>query len=316
MKSHANRVRPQAARLTKLAADIVETYDQLRGINHLGHCPLPNTNAVVEIAAELKEVLFPGFRRRDNLLRGNVAERVESLLQDVFTKLATQIARALRHEAQLTGDPTSFTDFTAAGEELSLQLLSDIPQLREELSLDAKAAFDGDPAARHVDEIIFCYPGLEAIANHRLAHRLFQLGVPMIPRILSEWSHRETGIDIHPGAKIGTSFFIDHGTGVVIGETCEIAANVRLYQGVTLGALNFPKDERGRVIRGQKRHPTIERNVVIYSNANVLGGTTVVGENSIVGASVSLTKSIPPNTLVTVESPSLRFRDTSRRASA
>lgn len=314
MDNHANRVRTPPRKLSKLAADIVETYEQLGGINHLGHCPLPSTHAVIEIAAELKEILFPGFRRRQNLHRGNVAQRVESLLQDVFAKLATQVSRALRHEAQSTGETTSFTDFSAAGEQLSLQFLEQFPRLREELSLDAKAAFEGDPAARNVDEIIFCYPGLEAITNHRMAHRLFQLGVPMIPRMLSEWSHRETGIDIHPGAKIGPSFFIDHGTGVVIGETCEIADNVRLYQGVTLGALNFPKDERGRVIRGQKRHPTIERNVVIYSNANILGGTTVVGENSIIGASVSLTKSIPPNTLVTVETPSLRFRNTIRRS--
>jgi len=184
--------------------------------------------------------------------------------------------------------------------------------MRSILETDVTAAYDGDPAAASREEIIFCYPGLEAITIHRMAHELYRLEVPLIPRILSEWSHMNTGIDIHPGAHIGPSFFIDHGTGVVIGETCVIASGVKLYQGVTLGALSFDKDGNGNLIRDQKRHPTIEENVVIYANATVLGGDTVVGANSVIGASVSLTKSVPPNTLVTIEKPSLRFREASR----
>ena len=167
------------------------------------------------------------------------------------------------------------------------------------------------PAAGSPDEIIFSYPGIEAVTIQRLAHELFGLEIPLIPRMLTEWAHSRTGIDIHPGARIGPSFFIDHGTGVVIGETCEIASNVKIYQGVTLGAWSFPKDSEGKLIRGKKRHPTIEEGVVIYANASILGGDTVIGANSVIGASVSINKSVPPNTFVTVERPSLRFRDAS-----
>ena len=187
--------------------------------------------------------------------------------------------------------------------------LEALPRLRDLLATDVQAAYEGDPAAQGLDEIILCYPGLQAITVHRLAHELHQLDVPFIPRMMAEWSHSRTGIDIHPGATIGPSFFIDHGTGVVIGETTEIAAHVKLYQGVTLGALSFPKDDSGELVRGQKRHPTIQEGVVIYANATVLGGKTVVGAHSIIGASVSLTQSVPPNTLVTIEKPQLKFRE-------
>jgi serine O-acetyltransferase len=192
-----------------------------------------------------------------------------------------------------------------------LDFLETIPSLRQILASDVQAAYDGDPAAASLDEIIFCYPGLEAVTIHRIAHELYRLNVPLIPRLLSEWSHGNTGIDIHPGARIGPSFFIDHGTGVVIGETCEIAPHVKLYQGVTLGALSFAQDDQGNLIRGQKRHPTIEENVVIYANATILGGDTVIGRNSVIGASVSLSKAVPPNTVVTIDKPTLRFREAS-----
>ena len=183
-----------------------------------------------------------------------------------------------------------------------------LPTIREIIATDVQAAYDGDPAAFDLDEIIFCYPGLKAVTIYRLANLLQRLDVPLIPRMMTEWAHSQTGIDIHPGATIGRSFFIDHGTGVVIGETCEIAEQVKLYQGVTLGAISFPKDSQGKLVRGRKRHPTIENNGVIYANATVLGGNTRVGANSVIGASVSLTKSVPPNTVVTIDKPSLRFR--------
>jgi len=156
---------------------------------------------------------------------------------------------------------------------------------------------------------VLCYPGIEAITIYRLAHELLTLGVPYLPRIMTEWAHRETGIDIHPGAEIGSAFFIDHGTGVVIGETCRIGEGVTLYQGVTLGAWSFPRDEEGQLIRGARRHPTLEDRVTVYSNATILGGTTVVGAGSQIGSSVSLNRSVPPNTIVTIERPSLRFRE-------
>ena len=301
--------------LPELTDRIVASYHDIGTINHLGHCPLPSNDAVVQILQDLKEVIYPGYRRRQNLHMGNVVYHVGDLIDSLHDDLTEQIARALRHEHDLQreiqcGDPRNI-DFERLGQEKAIAFLERLPQIRGTLAMDVQAAFDGDPASKSLDEIIFCYPGLEAVTVYRLAHELYDLAVPFIPRMMSEWAHNQTGIDIHPGAKIGHSFFIDHGTGVVIGETTEIASDVKIYQGVTLGALSFPKDSEGNIIRGQKRHPTIEAGVVIYSNATVLGGDTVVGHHSVIGSSVSLSKSIPPNTVVTVEKPSLRFREAS-----
>ncbi|HEY6562989.1 MAG TPA: serine acetyltransferase, partial [Pirellulaceae bacterium] len=183
-----------------------------------------------------------------------------------------------------------------------------LPRLREILATDVQAAYDGDPACHSQDEVILCYPGLEAVTVFRLAHELQLLGIPFIPRMMTEWAHRRTGIDIHPGATIGEHFFIDHGTGVVVGETCEIGRHVKLYQGVTLGALSFDTDGDGNLVRGTKRHPTVEDRVVIYANATILGGGTLIGHDSIIGSNVWLTKSVEPFTTVTIEKPSLRMR--------
>ncbi|MSR59532.1 MAG: serine acetyltransferase [Planctomycetaceae bacterium] len=299
--------------LPELTSRIIDTYETISSINHLGHCPLPNLSTVIEIGETLKEVIFPGYRRRQNLHHGNVAFHVGDLIDGLHDSLTQQIARALRHEHDLRNDTScgagSDVDFEALGQAKAIGFLETIPQIRELLASDVQAAYDGDPAATSLDEIIFSYPGLEAITIQRLAHELYRLRVPIVPRMMTEWAHSRTGIDIHPGATIGPSFFIDHGTGVVIGETCDIAANVKLYQGVTLGALSFPRDAQGNIIRGKKRHPTIEERVVIYANATILGGDTVIGAGSAIGASVSLTKSIPPNTVVTVEQPNLRYRE-------
>lgn len=300
--------------LTDLTDRIVDSYQDIGLINHLGHCPLPSVQAVVEIIDDVKEILYPGYRRRQNLHMGNVTYYVGDLVDGLHDKLTQQFARALRYEDDRVHDEQCSKraiDFEAQGQEMAIDFLETLPELRYKLAKDVQAAYDGDPAACGPDEVIFCYPGLEAITVHRLAHELHRRNVPLIPRIMSEWVHNLTGIDIHPGATIGPSFFIDHGTGVVIGETCEIAANVKIYQGVTLGALSFAKDREGNLVRGTKRHPTIEEGVVIYSNASVLGGETVVGRNSVIGAGVSLTKSVSPNTVVTVEKPSLRFREAS-----
>lgn len=301
--------------LPDLADRLVETYQELPTIHHLGHCPLPSVDGVIEIVDDLKELVFPGYRRRQNLHMGNVVYHVGDLVDGLHDKLTEQIGRALRHRYQLEHGihcvDEAKQDFEKAGQEKAIEFLETLPEIRRLLATDVQAAYDGDPAAKSLDEIIFCYPGIEAITIHRLAHRLYDMDVPLIPRILGEYSHARTGIDIHPGANIGPSFFIDHGTGVVIGETCDIADGVKIYQGVTLGALSFPKDEKGNLVRDQKRHPTIESGVVIYSNATVLGGTTVVGSNSVIGASVSLKKSVPPNTMVTIENPTLRFREAS-----
>ena len=301
--------------LPELTDRIVESYHEIGTIHHLGHCPLPSTDAVIQITEDLKEVIFPGYRRRQNLHMGNVTYHVGDLIDSLHDRLTQQIARALRHaydlEHGIQCGERDGVDFEREGQAKAIAFLEALPNIRRLVASDAEAALDGDPAARSVDEIIFCYPGLEAVTTHRLAHELFRQDVPLIPRMVSEWSHSRTGIDIHPGARIGPSFFIDHGTGVVIGETCEIASSVKVYQGVTLGALSFPKDDQGNIIRGTKRHPTIEEGVVIYANATVLGGDTCIGAHSIIGASVSLTRSVPPNTVVTLEKPTLRFREAS-----
>ncbi|HEY4259308.1 MAG TPA: serine O-acetyltransferase EpsC [Schlesneria sp.] len=300
--------------LPDLTDRIVDTYHDIATINHLGHCPLPSVDTVVEIAETLKEILYPGYRKRQNLHFGNVTYHVGDLIDGLHDRLTQQITRALRHDFRRKNQIACGElqpDFEASGQEKAIQFLQRLPDVRRLLATDVQAAYDGDPAAGSLDEIIFCYPGLEAITIYRLAHELHKLNVPLIPRMLSEWAHGRTGIDIHPGATIGPSFFIDHGTGVVIGATTEIASGVKLYQGVTLGALSFTKDDEGNLVRTSKRHPTIEENVVIYANATVLGGTTTIGRNSVIGASASVYESVPPNTVVTLEKPTLRMRQAS-----
>jgi serine O-acetyltransferase len=302
------RLKEQLPELTDL---IVETYTEVGTINHLGHCPLPNDELIISAVEDLQDIIFPGYRRREGLHIGNVTYHVGDLIDGLHDKLTTQICRALRHENRIRDVEASGegpVDYEALGQQLAITFLQKIPKLRKILATDVQAAYDGDPACKSLDEVIFCYPGLEAITIHRIAHELYKLDVPFIPRMMAEWSHRQTGIDIHPGATIGESFFIDHGTGVVIGETCVIGHHVKIYQGVTLGALSFPKDEKGELVREAKRHPTIEDNVVIYANATVLGGKTVIGRESVIGSSVWVTSSIEPHTTVVMEKPNLRVR--------
>lgn len=302
------RLKEQLPRLTDR---IVSTYTEVGTINHLGHCPLPKYEEIIAALEDLKEILYPGYRRREGLHIGNVTYHVGDLIDRLHDTLTTQIARALHHEDRVSHglerceDPV---DYEAKGQAMAIDFLERIPDLRRILATDVEAAFVGDPACKNLDEVIFCYPGLEAVTVYRLAHELIKLGVPFIPRMMAEWAHKETGIDIHPGAKIGHHFFIDHGTGVVIGETCEIGNHVKLYQGVTLGALSFPTDADGNILRNMKRHPTLEDRVVIYASATVLGGKTVIGHDSVIGSSVWLTKSVAPHTTVTIESPKLRIR--------
>ncbi|QDT37226.1 serine O-acetyltransferase EpsC [Stratiformator vulcanicus] len=305
--------------LPELTDRIVASYHDLDLIHHLAHCPLPSSKEVFGIVRDLKEVLFPGYRGRQNLHWANVGYYVGDLVDSLHDRMTEQLCRALRHahdqstrtDCEKRGTVETTTDFERIGQERAIAFLETLPQLRETLMADARAAYDGDPAAASTDEIVFCYPGFEAITIQRLAHELYRLEIPIVPRMLTEWAHRQTGIDIHPGAQIGRSFFIDHGTGVVIGETCEIADNVKIYQGVTLGAKSFPKGPDGELVRGEKRHPTVEEGVIIYSSASILGGDVVIGSGSVIGAGVTLTRSVPANTVVTIEKPSLRFREAS-----
>ena len=297
--------------LPELTQEIVATYSPDDAINHLGHCALPSYEAVIEIVQDLKDVLYPGYRRKVGLHKGNIQYHVGGLVDALHDHLTTQIARALRHENRVLEqhqDCESEVDFEAKGQAMAIELLKQIPQLRRTLATDVQAAYEGDPACRTTDEVVFCYPGFEAITVYRIAHQLYLLDVPFIPRMMTEWAHQQTGIDIHPGANIDDYFFIDHGTGVVVGETCDIGKHVKLYQGVTLGALSFPTDADGHLIRGQKRHPTIEDNVVVYANATILGGRTVIGRDSVIGSSVWITKTVSPSTTVTLEKPQLRVR--------
>ncbi|MFO0825773.1 MAG: serine O-acetyltransferase EpsC [Gemmataceae bacterium] len=285
---------------------LVETYTECSRLNHLGHEPLPSRDAVGEIVSDLYEVLYPGYGKRQNLHIGNISYYVGSIIDALHDKLTNQIARALRHELC---EESPHVDCEKIAQPKAVELLRRLPSIRKVLEQDVDAAYRGDPAARSHHEIIFSYPGLEAITVYRVAHELYGLGVPFIPRMMTEFAHSKTGIDIHPGAKIGPGFFIDHGTGVVIGETTDIGVGVKLYQGVTLGALSFTKDGDGELLKGNyKRHPTLKDGVVVYANATILGGQTVVGERSVIGSNVWLTESVPPDTTVLLEKPKLRLR--------
>jgi serine O-acetyltransferase len=293
--------------LSAITQRIVETYEECGAIHHLGHSPLPSYREVVEILADLREILYPGYGRRQNLHVGNVAYHVGDLIDGLHTRLTQQIARAFRCDCD---ERNGETDLDAKARAVVLSFLEALPALRHTLAEDVQAAFDGDPAAKSPDEIVFCYPGVAAVTVYRMAHELHQLAVPLIPRMMTEYAHAKTGIDIHPGATIGRRFFIDHGTGVVIGETTQIGDGVKLYQGVTLGALSFPRDEEtGQILRDVKRHPTIEDGVVIYANATILGGQTTIGHHSVIGSSAWITRSTAPYTTVTIESPRLRYRE-------
>ncbi len=307
-------------RLSASTDRMLDSYCDLEHVGHLDRSPLPSSEAVVELTRELKQLLFPGFHQRRTLKEVDAVDFVATRLESVQNRLFEQVACTLTYadEArELAADSASVPaeaderDVVTRTDAIVHDFLLALPRIRRLLATDVQAAYDGDPAAQNADEIVCCYPGLDAVLHYRLAHELYTLGVPLIPRMITEWAHSRTGIDIHPGARIGPGFFIDHGTGVVIGQTCEIADHVRLYQGVTLGALSFEQDDSGNLVRGTKRHPTIERKVVIYANATILGGHTVVGAHSVIGAGVSVTRSVPPNTVVTIEKPSLRFREAS-----
>jgi serine O-acetyltransferase len=293
--------------LPKITERVVRTYDEVGKINHLGHCPLPNYDEIIAATNDLKEILYPGYRRREGLHHGNVAYYVGDLMDRLHDRFTTQIGRALRHEAGVS-DCDNDQDYEALGQAKTMLFLERLPELRKRLASDVQAAYDGDPACKSLDEVIFCYPGLEAVTVFRLAHLLYELDIPFIPRMMTEWAHARTGIDIHPGATIGDFFFIDHGTGVVIGETTEIGSHVKLYQGVTLGALSFKTDGEGNLVRGTKRHPTLEDRVVVYANATILGGATIVGHDAVIGSNVWLTHSVAPHTTVVLEKPRLKMR--------
>jgi len=296
--------------LPRLVARLVKSYHSDGRTQHIDRKYLPSRQVIVEICDLLLELTYPGFHGRTGLTRYNISYHIGELLPRLWDLLVDQILQCLCH-AQEAGCPQATAPQPPCHDkaaELALRFLERIPDVRTVLADDVQAAFDGDPAAGSIAEVILAYPAILAITIYRYAHELYLMEVPLMPRIMTEHAHALTGIDIHPGARIGRFFFIDHGTGVVIGETTEIGDHVKLYQGVTLGALSFPKDERGRLIRGYKRHPTVGNNVTIYANAIVLGGQTRLGDGAIIGGSVFLTHDVAPGHQVTIAPPVLRVR--------
>ncbi len=271
---------------------------------HIDAGYLPNRETVIEILTLMQELLFPGYFGRQHLTSSTLEYHVEELLRAIDTLLFEQARNAIRHHANRRGLPDQ--DWDQEAERVVRALLGAIPRLRAILATDVQAAFDGDPAAADFDEIIFSYPGLLAVTTHRIAHELHRNRLPLIPRIMSEHAHSVTGIDIHPGAAIDESFFIDHGTGVVVGETTQIGKRVRIYQGVTLGALST---RGGQTLRGVKRHPTLMDEVTVYSGATILGGDTVIGEGAVIAGGLFVTQSVPPRTRVTGKNLELQYRN-------
>ncbi|MFI5300554.1 MAG: serine O-acetyltransferase [Polyangiales bacterium] len=294
--------------LASLVGALVASYRADARGRHIDKHYLPSRDESISIVETLFQLIYPGYFGTRDLPSDALEYHVGVLLSSLREKLDRQIELCLcyRNEIAEPGDPNvpSCRDDSRA---LVEAFLARLPGLRAELVEDVGAAFDGDPAAFNHDEVILAYPGLFAITVYRIAHELHRLGVPLMPRIMTEWAHTMTGADIHPGAQIGHRFFIDHATGVVIGETTVIGDDVRLYQGVTLGAASIPRDSRGRVVRGTKRHPTVEDGVTIYANATVLGGHTVIGSKSVLGGSVFVTTSVPPGSRVALKPPELRM---------
>ena len=291
--------------LEGLVNAITKTYQGDCGINFIDAANLPIRGRILEILDSLFEVLFPGHTGNRIITKSNIRFVVGDVLCQIHSDLTEQIKRAYQYLCRVRD--CGPCDCQQKAEQVTLQLLNRLPRIREMLKGDVRAAYDGDPAAKSYEEIVISYPCITAIATHRIAHELFIRDVPLIPRIMAECAHARTGIDIHPGATIGRNFFIDHGTGVVIGETSIIGDNVKIYQGTTLGALSFRRDERGRIIKGGKRHPTIEDNVTIYAEATILGDVTI-GRGAVVGGNTWVKESVPPGVTVSSPNPDLLYR--------
>ena len=278
-----------------LLAGILESYRTLGGLNHVDRANLPSKRAIAQFCDDLLHLLFPGFFSDEAVSSEELSEAAQEIIDQVADQLEPQIAVSLR---VFRGERRTQAEIAGRAAAITERFIRGIPAVRALLRTDVEAALAGDPAARSFEEIVLAYPGIEALAIQRAAHLLYREDVPLLPRMMTEWAHGRTAIDIHPGARIGSHFFIDHGTGVVIGETCVIGDRVKLYHGVTLGARSFQKDEKGEIVKGLKRHPQVEDDVVIYPNGTILGGDTVIGARSTIGANIFLMRSVPPDTLL------------------
>lgn len=294
-----------------LSRELLDSYLSDERARRIARRYLPSREAIAVILQGVLDLMYPGYFGRGDLDLENLGTYVSESLAALAPRIEREIEHCLCYgREQDAGRPDAerlvFGECASRARDLTDVFLGRLPEIRALLIKDVQAAYDGDPAASNLDEVILAYPGVLAVSVYRIAHALYDLGVPMMARIMTEWAHSRTGCDIHPGAKIGAGFFIDHATGVVIGETTDIGEGVKLYQGVTLGALSLPKDASGQIIRGNKRHPTVENGSTLYANATVLGGKTVVGADSVIGGSVFLTRSIPPRSRVSLKEPDLR----------
>lgn len=292
--------------IVDIVNSLAKTYIKDDPLANVGDYPIPSRAEVIKILEDVKEVIYPGYFGEWPVDRVNYTYYLGAKMNEIYEGFSVQIAKSLRHEC--TGAHELCDHCMRRGREETLKFMKTLPQIRKMLSGDVDAALESDPATERMEEVIFSYPGVSAITVYRIAHELYHQKIPILPRIMTEYAHTVTGIDIHPGAHIGERFFIDHGTGVVIGETCVIGNNVKIYQGVTLGALSLPRDGAGNLLKGTKRHPTVEDQVTIYSGATILGGDTCLGAGSVVGGNVWLTGSIPPGTKVVIEPPRLQYR--------
>ena len=300
------------AKLPRFVDAIVASIEAEPNLQHLNRVYLPSRDVIIECIQRLRDLMFPGYFGKQGLTTANVPFRIGEIVIELSDLLYDQVRCCLRYREQLpgtNGDDERCTGCDHEAARIVATFFERIPSVRTVLTTDVQAAFDSDPAAQSTDETIFCYPGLFAISTQRLAHEFYRLNVPLLPRIMTEYAHGITGIDIHPGARLGQRFFIDHGTGVVIGETTRIGDNVKIYQGVTLGAL---APGFGQALRGQKRHPTIEDDVTIYAGATILGGDTVIGHGAVIGGNVFITRSVPPLNRVVAEPPKLTYRERRR----
>lgn len=296
--------------VNRLVEQIIEDYKKGRDIDDIvENFTNPNKDDIVKILDQIRNIIFPGYYKNKSYRIYTVRNNLSMQLEDVLYNLSKQISIVLKYLPEYAGKEER--ELLYEGERLSLQFLEKITKIRELIQTDLQAAYDGDPAAFNKPEIIFSYPGLYATMVNRIAHELYLLGIPLIPRIMTEHAHTETGIDIHPGAVLGKYFFIDHGTGIVIGETAIIGDNVKIYQGVTIGALST---RGGQKLHGKKRHPTIEDNVTIYAGASILGGDTVIGHDSVIGGNAFITTSIPADTRVSIKNQELEYRQGKRNS--
>ena len=295
--------------VTQLTDQLIVSYARVGGINHLDGKNLPSKSAIASITIDLLRLLFPGFFDERTIHSSELKVEMVALMDSVAGRLEDEVYKSLEYS---TPEGVAKDKLRGVARDLTMEFLADLPKVRELLKTDVEAAYSGDPAARSHEEIIVAYPFIEAIAVQRLAHQLYLKKVALIPRIMTEWAHARTGMDLHPGARIGSHFFVDHCTGTVVGETCEIGKNVKMYHGVTLGAKST---SGGQELRGKKRHPTIEDHVTIYPGATILGGETVIGAGSTIGGNVFLTTSVPANSLVTFEGLTMKVMSKADRLS-